>query len=495
MDERESRRRGRACKLERLSLPAALLCASSLAAQPRIEHEDVDCLPRNEFSQFLASIQPPSTIRAAKLYFRSSLYADFYFVAMSLDDAGSFQAVLPIPAPETTKIVYYFEAIDFSFQTARSEEIEVSVSGDESCRRGPGAFLYPGTNPAIAVGATQVGAAAIPPGFQATGITGFLTATGAGGGGIGAGVAVGAAVGAAAGVGVIVANGGDSDSASATTTGPPLGGGGTTSIPTATTTTTSSGGASTTTPTTTTPTTTTPTTTIAPTTTAPPSTTTTTEPPSLQACFEWRALGDCKVYFDSCSTPESFIERYEWRMLGPPVPEPRQIDHFTFDFASDPRCGGTRTFIYPVRLTVFDDLGRSDRVQQNVTVLSGPAYRTDDGGSAILSFASRLLTLPPDGSARGQILVNGQPLPPSDNRSATRHEMRVGTGSVRVQLTLMTPAAPGSLWELDFSSSVGLVSGSLRVESGSVAGGDDRRVLVRLNGDRGETIRLRLSLR
>jgi hypothetical protein len=504
-------------RLGGLTLAATLLLSASLEAQPRIGHEDVECLPRGEFTRLLASIQPASTIRAAKLYFRSSLYPEFYFVAMSRDAAGAFGAVLPLPAAETTKVVYYIEAVDQSFQTSRSDELEVSVSDDSGCRRGPGAVLFPGGSPAIVVGAAQAGIPAIPAGFQATGITGFLSATGGvaamGGGGIGIGVGVGAAAGAAVGIGVLVAGGGEEDGPSTSTasTAPPLGGGSatstspsTSSIPVTTTspgsapTTTSTGSSTTTTSTSTgSPTTSSssPATSTIPTTTVPPSTTTTTAAPPLSACFTWQALGKCQVSFDSCSTPVNLIQRHQWRMLGPPVPEPPQVQSFTFDFAADPRCRGTTSFNHPVRLTVFDSLGRSDAVQQNVSVRPGSTLRGDEGASAILSFQSRLVALPADGSARGQIAVNGARLAPSDNSSASLHEVRVGAGVVRIEATLSTPVSPGSLWELDFSSSASLVAGSLKAEGGAVVGADERRIVFRLRGDRGETFRLRVTIR
>ena len=182
-------------------------------------------------------------------------------------------------------------------------------------------------------------------------------------------------------------------------------------------------------------------------------------------------------------------------MLGPPVPAPPPFESFEFSFAADPRCRGTMSFNHPVRLTVYDGSGRSDSVQQNVTVQSGTTSRTDDGTSSILSFRSQLAAQPPDGRARGQIVVNGARLPPSDNASASRHEVRVGAGIVRIEVTLLTQVPPGSLWELDFSSSESLVAGSLKPQGGAVVGADGRRIVFRLNGDRGETLRLRLELR
>jgi hypothetical protein len=182
-------------------------------------------------------------------------------------------------------------------------------------------------------------------------------------------------------------------------------------------------------------------------------------------------------------------------MLGPPVPEPPQVDNFTFSFEADPRCRGTTNFSHPVRLTVYDAAGRSASVQQNVSVRPGATERTTDGATAKLSFKSQLAALPRDGRARGQIVVNGARLPPSDNGSAQRLELGVGAGVVQIEVTLLTPVPPESFWELDFSSSETLVAGSLRSEAGSVIASDGRRIVFRLSGDRGETLRLSLSVR
>src|SRR5262245_5892437 len=103
------------------SLLIALIAARVLAAEPRILHEDAVCIPRGEFTRFLARVVPPNSIRAVKLYFRSSLYPEFYFVAMTASEAGIFEGVIPLPSEETTTVVYYFEAVDLSFETSRSE--------------------------------------------------------------------------------------------------------------------------------------------------------------------------------------------------------------------------------------------------------------------------------------------------------------------------------------------------------------------------------------
>ncbi len=181
-------------------------------------------------------------------------------------------------------------------------------------------------------------------------------------------------------------------------------------------------------------------------------------------------------------------------MLGPPVPEPPLLESFEFDFEADPRCRGNKTFNHPVRHTVYDRYGRKASVQQNVAVRPA-TYRVDEGASTTLAFTSQLVAAPPDGRARGQIAVNGVALPPSDSASASRHELRVAEGSVPIELTLLTEVPPGSYWVLDFSSSANVAAGSLRAERGAVAASGERRIVLRLSGDRGETMRLRLTVR
>jgi hypothetical protein len=486
------------CPGKRLfSLAVVFLCSRAAGAQPILEHEPLRCLPRGEFTEIFVTVQPSSSIRSVKMYFRSSFYPEFYFLEMSGNEAGAFSAVLPMPTEETTKVVYYFEAIDLSFQTSRSAETEVAVSGDAACDRGPGGVLFARGAPAILVGTLHAGASAIPAGFQAAGITGFLSAAGAAAstGGIGIGVAVGAAAGAAAGVGVLVTR---DDAASSTTSAPPSVGNASLTSTVSTTAGPSTSSISATTSIAGVPTSTS----SGPSTSSSSSTTTigggsttsatTTSPPSLTACFTWQALGNCRVAFDSCSTPEDEIARYEWRMLGPPVPEPPQAESFTFSFDADPRCRREKSFNHPVRLTVYDRTGRIARVQKDVTVRSAEASSTEDVG---LAFKSVVATFPPIERAVGRVVVNGVQLAPTTGAFPALYETRVRTGTIRIEAVLASPVAPGSLWELDFSSSERMVPGSLRPESGAVVSADDRRVVFRLEGNPGESVRVRLEAR
>lgn len=113
-----------------------------------------------------------------RVYFRSDKYPDFYYVEASEipETPEDFRAILPKPSPETERVIYYVEAVDTEYEIYQTPEADPAVV-DDACRRDPGAY-YMGENPEIVVGATSAGAAAVPPGFQALGITGFISAAG-----------------------------------------------------------------------------------------------------------------------------------------------------------------------------------------------------------------------------------------------------------------------------------------------------------------------------
>jgi PKD repeat protein len=222
------------------------LCAENVReilaqTDPTIQHTAIECLPNNQHAICSAVITPSADIQTARVYFRSDRYPDFYYVEMTGEE-DDFEAVLPIPSDETSEVIYYVEAVNRTFNMGRSEENNVPVTSESECRRRDEAALWwTGGEPGIVVGATVEGASAIPPGFQAAGIAGFISAAGAAsslGGGIGAGTAVGIGAGVAAGVtGIAVATGGSEETTTTTVTGG--GGSSTTTTTTATATTTS----------------------------------------------------------------------------------------------------------------------------------------------------------------------------------------------------------------------------------------------------------------
>jgi hypothetical protein len=185
-----------------------------------IDHTGIECLTHEHFPKVDAGIQPGDKVQTSRVYFRSDKYPDFYYVEMTKEHPtiDDFEAILPKPGPETERIIYYLESVDTNFESLQTPEFAPEVIAAEECRRRGAPAWYEG-DPSIVIGATQPGAAAIPPGFQAIGITGFvnslgvLSSIGGAGGGIvgstaGAILVVGGGA-AAAATGVVIATGGD----------------------------------------------------------------------------------------------------------------------------------------------------------------------------------------------------------------------------------------------------------------------------------------------
>ena len=190
----------------------------------------IECWFHNQHPLMGVLATPPEEIRSIRLYFRCSAYLDYYFVDFSQSQQGdSFEAVAPMAEASCPSVHYYVEALAQNFDAVRTEERIVDVTTDSACKRDhPLAAWYQGAEPGVTVGAVVANAPPIPPGFQAGGIVGFITATGvqaaAASGGSGSGLLIGG-VAAAAGGGALaaVAAGGDPDS---TTSIPEVGGGG-----------------------------------------------------------------------------------------------------------------------------------------------------------------------------------------------------------------------------------------------------------------------------
>ena len=195
------------------------LRAPSIEAQtgPRILHDELRCVLSGEHLILEAFVEPTDGLTTVKAYFRANLYRQFYYVEM-VPAGDVYQGVLPKPSPESTGLHYYLEAMDSSFNSARTAEYTPEVvSKETSCReRNPTPAAYLDGAGAITVGSTGPGAAT-PSGFLSEGIAGTIPAIGRTTGGS-SGLLIGGATaaGAAVGVGILVA-GGD-DSATSTTT-------------------------------------------------------------------------------------------------------------------------------------------------------------------------------------------------------------------------------------------------------------------------------------
>jgi hypothetical protein len=144
----------------------------------QIEHDQIECLQHNQFPLVDSAVRPGPEVAVCRVYFRSDKYPDFYYVEATEipETPEDFRAILPKPSPETERVIYYVEAVSDEYEIFQTEEADPPVV-DDACERDPAGY-YVGDNPNIVVGATSAGAAAVPPGFQALGITGFISAAG-----------------------------------------------------------------------------------------------------------------------------------------------------------------------------------------------------------------------------------------------------------------------------------------------------------------------------
>ena len=162
---------------------------------PTIEHEPLECLPGDEFPMLDAQIEPWANVQLARLFFRAAQHPDLYFVDMSISQEDSkFYGVLPKASADTASIHYYLEAVDHAFDSVRTQEFVALVETAGECQRRAPIAWFTGSNPGIVVNALSPGAPAIPAGFQAAGISAFVSSAGlvtsaaAAGGAVGGGL-------------------------------------------------------------------------------------------------------------------------------------------------------------------------------------------------------------------------------------------------------------------------------------------------------------------
>jgi hypothetical protein len=478
--------------LRQLVLWAAFVVVptTTLVAQPSIDHEGLSCMRPGEFVVVLSGIDPDD-VQTAKVYFRSRLFRDFYYVEMTYQD-GQYVGILPQPSNETPQVVYYLEALDSAFNTARSPEYEADVEG--GCRRDATAAYLPNGSVGITVGATVGGAAALPPGFTAAGIIGTIAATGiaSGAGGVGAGtaIAIGAAAAAAGGAGLAVL-----------TTGPD--GGATTSLIAATPTTTAaatstapsgsttSAGAGPSPPTTIPGTTSVP---AGPTTTSvggettttipSPSTTpgTTTSPVALDAsCFTVTVLGVCRVRVDAGCVALS-VDEYEWildlnnRYRKEEIPNgPVSLEHAW----SGADCSGNQTIRF--RLKVRRE-GLTSTAHKNLLV---PSNLTATPTAPIrVGIRAHLVG---SGSIGGRVVVNETLTRAIDPSGPVDFSLQSRLGANTLTGIIESASGEPATWRFELT---GVAPGSLRVVSGNVVSSAPTAVVFRVDGTVGERVEL-----
>jgi len=197
-----------------------LLAVITPAAQAQtgfgIDHDPLECIPISNFAAFDAELTPPENVESCRLYFRSNVSPDYYFVEMSVTlESGLYRTYLPKPTSATSSVEYYLECLNTEFANTRTTAhmADVVESADECRRRQPAAAYFVGEDPAIVVGAVNPAAQLAPPaGFS---IEGLAVATE----GVSRGVVI-AGAGAAAAAGItIAALAGDDPSSPASPTG------------------------------------------------------------------------------------------------------------------------------------------------------------------------------------------------------------------------------------------------------------------------------------
>jgi len=152
---------------------------SSVAMPEAIAHDELECLTYDHFPLIDANIAPGAMVQISRVYFRSDKYPDFYYVDMGPEHPtiNDFRAILPKPTRETERIFYYVESVDANFDSLQTPEFDPEVLEVQACKDRGGTW-FQGEEPSIVIGATTGGVAAIPAGFQAAGITGFVSSVG-----------------------------------------------------------------------------------------------------------------------------------------------------------------------------------------------------------------------------------------------------------------------------------------------------------------------------
>jgi hypothetical protein len=178
------------------------LIASPLYAQaPRVDHKPVGCIVAKQVSQLDAEVQPDVGLATSRVYFRSALGTDFYYVDMTRRDAR-FVGMLPRARLDARLVTYYLEFTWKDLGTQRTADISARVVRKaEDCRSDePVAAIVPGPSPAVFA---LSGALAMPVGFVGGpgGLAGFAGST--------AGAITLGAVGAAGVATVVVVSKGD----------------------------------------------------------------------------------------------------------------------------------------------------------------------------------------------------------------------------------------------------------------------------------------------
>jgi hypothetical protein len=203
----------------------------------------------------------------------------------------------------------------------------------------------------------------------------------------------------------------------------------------------------------------------------------------------------CKVDFDaSCSTGN--IVSYRWRFTDdPPFIEVNAEPTTTYDWSDNPECG--TPFSRLVRLTVTAEGGAAAETQSNINPTSPTGLKTlqNKVSTVRTSFTSSLKPSTVVGRIDAQVVLNGNQVDVTDNRTPYRHQLNGRAGTNTVEAYITSALQTQVFWQFDFAGAEGIVPNSLRVEMGSVMTKSSHSVTLRLSGAPGERIKLSFRLR
>ena len=415
--------------------------------EPHIAHVPVTCLPMDGHSVIGAETSPQNAFQTARVYFRSNVFAVFYYVDMART-AGAFYAVLPTPEPTSDSVVYYIEAYDARAGAIRTPDYEAFVMSDaESCRSQDLDFaVHSGDNPRIVLGSESPGVPATPPGFLEDGIVDSLIPPGPSAGGGGGGKKTWIAIGAAAAVvaGVALLAGGSTSEPEVTE--PPI----------------------------------------------PPSTppVTSVSVPVAVACFDTHPnppiinVGERITLDGRCSTPTGALA-FSWdlgdgrRRDGPFI---------------QPSYNSPGSFPVELVVRLESDSSMTDRIVKWIDVRDrgGSTMTTDPSEAARLrtSFVSEI-SGGPRGAVHASLELNEHVA--TDNTSPRQIASLGVAGENLAAGFARATRLEGVLWRFDFSRAEHFESGSLRVELGDVVSIGSHTVVFRLVGTQGQ-VRFRFRL-
>ena len=145
-------------------LPASPRQETQAAGSGEIVFEPIDCVVEGEFPLFDAGFQPMESVARARVYFKSALGDEYYYVEMT-QEAGQFVGKLPKPTLEASPITYYIQVTTTDFGESQTAEFDAEVIADASECEGKVAAAGPAG--AVTVFSSATGAAIAPAGFAA----------------------------------------------------------------------------------------------------------------------------------------------------------------------------------------------------------------------------------------------------------------------------------------------------------------------------------------